>query len=90
MQRVDQDADLGPSRRLDQPHRRGQIRHHGPGEELQHGAQAVAGGQVGDGAEPVGEPGEVGVVGCGDDVLGAELGAGREERLQGARPRSPA
>ena len=82
VQRVDQDAEALAAGGLDDPRRRGEVRHHGPGEELQHGAQPIRRGEVGHRREPVGEAREVRVVGRGDDVPRAELRPRREERFQ--------
>jgi hypothetical protein len=73
VQRIDQDANLCSRRSLDNPDGRAQVGDNRPWKELQYCAEAMPGSQIMDGSEPVGQPGEVRVVGSRDDVFGAEF-----------------
>ena len=81
MQTVDEDADIG-RRALDQPQGGPEIGHHRPGKELQRDAKTACRRKLGERAEPVGQPGQIGIIGGGDHLGSAKLRPRVEEGLQ--------
>ncbi len=83
MQRIDQHAAIGPIRRLNDLLRRDQIRHGGPGHELQIRRQPMRRGKIAKPRKVFGQPHRIAIVAGHQDMARAQrLTAGAETREQ--------